>query len=156
MSTGLPETQCELLALQVEQRTTVILSMTESWSASQAMVELHPGGPTALNTFRHLTEVSRTTLEALDLVLPFHGTGESWPEWRSRFESVSGDLVDQLRKLPPGSLENTPAIEILPDFKESLGTRHAFLLGHIFHLAYHAGQLGSIAAVLDRKLPKRS
>ena len=156
MSTGIPQTTPELLAMQLEQRATVILSVTSDWSASQAMVELHPGGPSGQNTIQHLIEVTRSTLSALDLELPFHGPGESWPEWRVRFESVTARLAEQVRLLTADELGREPAIEILPEFQESLSTRHAFLLGHIFHLAYHAGQLGSIAAILGHSLPKKS
>jgi len=156
MASRIPTTTPELLAMQLEQRATVILSMTANWSASQAMVELHPGGPSGQNTIQHLTEVTRTTLSALDLELPFHGPGESWPEWRARFESVSARLAEQVRNLTGTCLAKEPAIEILPEFKESLSTRHGFLMGHVFHLGYHSGQLGSIAAILSHSRPKKS
>ncbi len=117
MASPIPHTTPELLALQLEQRAKVILSMTEGWSASQALVELHPGGPSGLNTLQHLVEVTRTTLSALDLELPFHGSGESWPEWRGRFEAVAERLAQQVRQLTLDELAGDPAIEILPDLR---------------------------------------
>ncbi|MFT5197984.1 MAG: hypothetical protein ACI87O_000632 [Planctomycetota bacterium] len=153
MAAPTPESIPELLSAQLAQRTTVILSMTASWSPSQAMVNLHPGGPCGHNTLQHLIEVTYTTLAALELEIPLRGSGESWPDLKERFETVSGKLAEQVCSLSPADLEEAPSIELLPEFKESLTNRQVFLMGHVFHLAYHAGQLGSLAALLSRSTP---
>ncbi|MBL4771426.1 MAG: hypothetical protein JKY61_09855 [Planctomycetes bacterium] len=144
-----PSSDIQLLSKQLGQRSSVILAMTEKWSASQALIELHPGGPSGQSLFLHLIEVTRSTLSALDLEVPFPGPRDTWQQLRGEFESAAEKLTVQVAGLSHADLQAEPAIEILPDFKQSLSTRHAFLLGHVFHLGYHAGQLGSIAAMLD-------
>ncbi len=141
----LPQSPPAWLALQLGQRATVISGMTEHWSASQAMIELYEGGPTGHGTLLHLIEVTRTTLAALDLEPPFLGKDETWDQLQTQFRDVAQCLSEQVSTLSLEALEAPPAIDIVADFKDSLTTRHAFLLGHIFHLAYHAGQLGSLA-----------
>lgn len=155
MGTPIPTSPMELLAAQLEQRAKVILNMTEPWSASQALTELHEGGPCGLSLIQHLIEVTRTTLAALDMEIPFPGNGDTWVELRSQFESVAAHLAAHVRSLPVSALQAEPAIEILPEFEQSLATRQAFLMGHIFHLAYHAGQLGSLVTRIGTTPPKR-
>lgn len=145
----LPLSTPALLALQLDQRATVIGGLTEKWSASQAMIELHEGGPSGHSTLLHLVDVTRTTMAALDLPPPFSGNLETWDQVQIGFREVANRLSTQVADMPLQSLEAPPAIDIVADFKESLTTRHAFLMGHVFHLAYHAGQLGSLATIID-------
>ncbi len=152
MTMVLPENTLDLLAQQLDQRAAVISGMVEKWGASQAMVELHKSGPSGHSTLLHLIEVTRTTLAALDLEPPFNATTDSWDQIQVQFRSVAKSLGDQVRKISIEALGAPPAIEIVADFKDSLTTRHAFLLGHVFHLGYHAGQLGSLASLLTKDL----
>ncbi len=147
----LPQSTPALLALQLNQRATVIAGLTEKWSASQAMIELHEGGPSGHSTLLHLIEVTRTTQAALDLPPPFSDKLDTWDQVRLSFQRVATGLSEQISGITLESLEAPPAIEIVDDFKNSLTTRHAFLLGHVFHLAYHAGQLGSLATLINSR-----
>ena len=66
-------------------------------------------------------------------------------EWRARSEQI----LAALEGLAPADLERPPLVEILPDFKDTLTDRRRFWSGHVFHMAYHLGQLGSLRAELE-------
>ncbi|MCA9000540.1 MAG: DinB family protein [Planctomycetes bacterium] len=141
----------ELLAAQLEQRAKVILSTVAAWSEEQAAVELHAGGPTGVSTLNHLVEVTVSTVNALGGVTREPESALGFLQARDRFMEVNQELTEMVRACSAEALQATPAIEIHPEFAHSLTTRQAFLLGHVFHLGYHAGQLGSLAARLQRR-----
>jgi hypothetical protein len=140
----------ELLAAQLEQRAGVLLSTCATWSVTQAALELHPGGPSGDSTLRHLVEMTESTLNALGGSPAHEDAHVAWPEVRARFEQRARELAKHVRASSELDLKAKPSIPILPEFEQSLSTRLAFLQGHIFHLGYHAGQLGSLAVIVQR------
>ncbi len=69
-----------------------------------------------------------------------------WEELKGLWLRVSARTLSALEALPESALESAPAVEIHPAFRERLTTRREFWSGHVFHVAYHLGQLGSLRA----------
>ena len=66
----------------------------------------------------------------------------------AEWAAVAGDLRRTLAGLDEADLERPPAVELHPGFEDELATRRAFLEGHLFHLTWHAGQVGMLRAAL--------
>ncbi|MEZ6005497.1 MAG: hypothetical protein R3F33_15080 [Planctomycetota bacterium] len=133
-----------LLALQLEHRHAALAHLAQGFTPEEAQRPLYDGGPCASWIFDHLSEMSATTLAALGGPLLEASVGEGWPQAHQGFAHIAAQLLRVARELAPDAWQSAPAIEVLPDFRESLRTRQDFLMGHIFHLAWHAGQLGSL------------
>ena len=133
-----------LLVQQLEHRQRAIAHLVGDMTAEEAQMPLHGEGPSADWILHHLAQAARTTLQAIGgQADPVRGPG-LFPLSRSEFDRVAAALREAAHRLPATDWDLAPAIEVLPEFQDTLNTRTAFLSGHIFHLAYHAGQLGSL------------
>lgn len=83
---------------------------------------------------------------ALDVPAPWDPGAGGWPALRAAWSDVSRRFLTGLEQLTPPDLTRAPAIELLPAFEESLATRARFWSGHVFHVAYHLGQIGRLRA----------
>jgi hypothetical protein len=75
-------------------------------------------------------------------------TGADWNELRARFEPTALRTRESVHALGEAGLERAPDVPIHPEFQAKLSTRRAFLDGHLFHLTWHAGQVGMLRAAL--------
>ena len=73
--------------------------------------------------------------------------GAGWEALTELWQRVSARTLAALEALPESALAAAPAVEIHPAFRERLTTRREFWAGHVFHVAYHLGQVGSLRAV---------
>ena len=71
-----------------------------------------------------------------------------WNDLRASWVSRSAHCLGELEQLEPGDLDRAPLVELLPKFEVSLADRRRFWSGHVFHMGYHLGQLGSLRAEL--------
>ena len=71
-----------------------------------------------------------------------------WLALTARWGEVAARTLGALEALSPADLEAPPATAIRPEFRASLATRRAFWAGHVFHVAYHLGQVGCLRAGL--------
>lgn len=69
-----------------------------------------------------------------------------WRALRADWTALSRRFLTALAALAPEDLDRPPAIDLLPAFEESLATRARFWSGHVFHAAYHLGQIGRLRA----------
>jgi hypothetical protein len=53
-----------------------------------------------------------------------------------------------LESVAPADLDLPPRVAMHPDFEASITDRRRFWSGHVFHMTYHLGQLGSLRAEL--------
>jgi len=80
-----------------------------------------------------------------------HSGCESAADWdalRDSWSAHSSTWLAAFEGLEPGDLDRAPLVEILPDFADKLSDRRRFWSGHVFHMGYHLGQLGSLRAEL--------
>ncbi len=138
------ESASQLLTRQLEHRQRAIAHLVGDLSAEEAQMTLHSEGPSADWILLHLATAAHTTLLALGGSAPPVERAGLFPHSRGEFERIAAALLETVRGLTPEAWSNAPAIEVLPSFRDTLKTRADFLSGHIFHLAYHAGQLGSL------------
>lgn len=71
-----------------------------------------------------------------------------WTALAGRWSTVAEHTLAALEALPPPDLALPPAVAIHPSFRAHLTTRRAFWSGHVFHVSYHLGQMGSLRAEL--------
>lgn len=129
---------------------------------AQARFELGAGRPSIAWIVGHVATVSDSVAEAVA------GIGRLRPElearrgdahygvqveadWRAlarEWAEVSRRTLAGLERLDDAVLESAPATTIHPEFAERLETRHAFWSGHVFHVAYHLGQIGLLRGAL--------
>ncbi len=139
----------ELLLLQTRHHYRWVDRATSDVGAEPARREILPGRPTIAWQVGHLIEEVESTAEALcGLSPPPSPLPESWQELRRRWEASSGAALRALAGLGPGELAAPPGVPIHPGFEESLATRRHWWTGHVFHLAYHLGQVGLLRAAL--------
>ena len=69
-----------------------------------------------------------------------------WDALRKLWEPTALRTRDAVRAQT--DLESAPDVPIRPEFQGHLTTRRAFLDGHLFHLTWHAGQVGMLRAAL--------
>ena len=74
------------------------------------------------------------------------GDAAGWGALTELWHRVSARTLAALEALPESALAAAPAVEIHPAFRDRLTTRREFWSGHVFHVAYHLGQLGSLRA----------
>jgi hypothetical protein len=73
---------------------------------------------------------------------------DEWEALRREWVARSVTWLATLEALAPEDLDHAPLVEVLPDFAGKLQDRRRFWSGHIFHMGYHLGQLGSLRAEL--------
>ena len=134
----------DLLAQQLEHRQRAIEHLAQAFTAEEAQMTLHREGPSADWILWHLARTGHTTLLALGGSADPVAADGLYPASFGEFQRIAGALRACAQALPSESWASAPAIEVLPAFRDKLKTRADFLSGHIFHLAYHAGQLGSL------------
>lgn len=114
------------------------------------------GAPSIAWILGHLTHVADTTLEAVGgaarslpegfarHAVPSWGVADAagWDALRAAWASTSAAARAAVSALAPHELELAPATSIHPAFAGTLTTRRRFLAGHVFHVAYHLGQIG--------------
>jgi len=114
------------------------------------------GTPSIAWILGHLTHVADTTLEAVGgtarslpegfarHALPSWGVADTagWDALRAAWRATSEAARTAVAALEPGDLERPPAAAIRPEFAHTLTSRRRFLQGHVFHVAYHLGQIG--------------
>ncbi len=138
------ELASELLARQLEHRQRAIAHLVADLTAEEAQMPLHGQALSADWILMHLAQAAYTTLLALDgSADPVQPNG-LYPHSRHEMERIGQALQTTVRSMGPETWTQAPAVEVLPAFRDTLKTRADFLSGHIFHLAYHAGQLGSL------------
>ncbi len=137
-----------ILVPQLEHRQNAILHMCEGFPQGQALAPLYAGGPNANSILEHLLEMSQATLLALGGSAHPTAPGKAWPAPSEAFAQLAESMLEQAKSLTPDAWLRPPDIEVLPGFENSLSDKRKFLSGHIFHLAYHCGQLGSLRAKL--------
>ena len=117
------------------------------------------GGPSIAWQLGHLLRDAETTAEAvagLEPVEPEHGDtphwalvdAAGWDGLRERWAARSTACLAALEAVDDALLQAAPAVDLHPDFADHLSTRRAFWSGHVVHLAYHLGQIGSLRARL--------
>lgn len=129
--------------------------------AESARAVQRPDGPSIAWQVGHCADVTDSVAEAVagtgrGLPADFgqrHGLAhwgasdaEGWRDLRAAWERTSARTLAGLDALEPTDLEQPPAVEIHPAFGDLLRTRADFLRGHVFHLAYHLGQIGALRA----------
>lgn len=118
------------------------------------------GGPSIAWQLGHLLRDAETTAEAvagLATAEPEHGSRAHWgvaseADWdglRERWAERSAACLAALAEVEAADLEELPLVALHPDFAERLTTRRAFWSGHVVHVAYHLGQIGSLRARLE-------
>ena len=134
----------ELLAKQLEHRQRAIDHLVEAFTAEEAQMTLHREGPCADGLLWHLAHVGHSTLLALGGSADPVAEPGLYPASKAEFQRIALALREHTQAMAAEQWASPPAIEVLPAFRDKLKTRADFLSGHIFHLAYHAGQLGSL------------
>jgi len=71
-----------------------------------------------------------------------------WHALRSSWRARSACCLAAYEALEPRDLDRAPLVELLPAFEVTLADRRRFWSGHVFHMGYHLGQLGSQRAEL--------
>jgi len=128
------------------------------------------GRPTIAWHARHIGEAIESTRHAVFGDSPCHAPGDSgaegdlaapagepsqtgtapWPSpWNRLREAVleaATAMASRLADATDDELSMPPRVPILPAFKASLGTRLAFLEGHIYHVTYHVGSIAVLRA----------
>ena len=115
------------------------------------------GGPSVAWQLGHLLRDAETTAEAVAGLAPTEpergdadhwgvGCADDWDALRARWAARSDACLSALAGEP--DLEAPPRVALHADFAGHLTTRRAFWSGHVVHLAYHLGQVGSLRARL--------
>lgn len=148
---------------QLEHHYGVVTSFTKSLSFDQARFVLAPGQPSIAWMLGHLTHCVRTVPASVcnategpveddpKHTLPHFGI-ESLSGWKEALSAWSVSVTqatESLRTLTDPDLSKPLTTTVHPDFENLLNDRETFLRGHIFHVAYHAGQMGSLRAAQD-------
>lgn len=106
-----------------------------------------PGRPSIAWIVAHLEHDAAETARALGgAAWESAGDAGEWDALRARWLDTSRRTLELLEATTDADLELPPAIEILPEFRQMLATRGQFWSGHVFHVAYHLGQVGSVRA----------
>jgi uncharacterized damage-inducible protein DinB len=71
-----------------------------------------------------------------------------WAALRADWVRVAEQTLASLDTLAEHDLERAPAVAMHAEFAGRLRTRADFLRGHVFHVAYHLGQIGALRAAL--------
>lgn len=108
------------------------------------------GRPSMTWQVTHLVEQVESTAEALcgwmPPAVPIPG---AWNSLCTRFTSSAEGALRALAGLSADDLTAPPLVSVHPGLEEALSTRLQWWSGHVFHVAYHLGQIGSLRAALD-------
>jgi hypothetical protein len=117
------------------------------------------GAPSIAWQVGHLLRDTETTAEAVAGLpteeaergsLPSWGCASAtdWDALRARWRARSAACLAALAELAPADLDAAPTVALQPGFEGHLATRRDFWSGHVFHMGYHLGQVGSLRARL--------
>jgi hypothetical protein len=107
------------------------------------------GRPSIAWQVTHLVEQVESTAQALCAWTPPAGDiPGSWDELRARFSASARGALAGLCDLTEADLAEPPLVPVHPSFEATLSTRLRWWSGHVFHVAYHLGQVGSLRAAL--------
>lgn len=139
----------ELLLEQTRHHYAWLTRATADVDAAAAAWRPGDGRPSIAWEVAHLIEQVESTAEAVAGRSPSgEGVPEAWDALRARWREVARDALAALERLGPGDLERPPAVPLHPGFEQALATRARWWSGHVFHVAYHLGQVGSLRAAL--------
>jgi len=119
-----------------------------------------PQGPSVAWLLGHLTWVSDAVIVAVaeqPASLPPEAQRHGQPHWgvtdaaawralQQTWEATSRLRREALASLDDDVLSLAPAVAMRADVHGGQSSRGRFLEGHVFHLAYHLGQLGGLRA----------
>jgi len=140
----------ELLLLQTRQHHAALGRATDV-SPADALWSPDGARPSIAWLLDHLERETATSARAITGTVARADVPHERPAWdvlRERWRATSAATLDALERLAPEDLERPPAIELVPAFRASHATRARFWSGHVFHLAYHLGQIGALRAAL--------
>lgn len=141
----------ELLLAQTRHRHAAFTKATEV-TLEQALWPQEGPDPSISVLLGHLREQTASTARALcgleESAPPQVSIRdeEGWQGAHAAWKGLSDRFLGALEGLEPADLELPPLVEIEPAFRESLATRARFWSGHVFHVAYHLGQVGRLRA----------
>jgi hypothetical protein len=159
----------ECLTLQLRHHYRLLSRQVEGLTCEQATLRLSPGRPSIAWLLGHLTYCADSVAVAVGGLSPSlsseflqahrqpHWGVADEARWRERpalWQEVSARTLASLAALGDADLDRPPATTIHERFRDSLATRAAFLAGHVFHVAYHLGQAGSLRAELGLPWPE--
>jgi len=149
----------QLLLRQTRHLHRWLTSATADVTLADAMAM--PGGaPSIAWQVGHLLRDAETTAEAVAGLAaqeeergsaPSWGcaTDADWDQLRARWQTRSAACLAALEGLLRADLDTPPLVELRADFGAHLETRRDFWSGHVFHMGYHLGQVGSLRARLE-------
>lgn len=141
----------ELLLAQTHHRHAAFTTATEV-PLEQALWPAEGPDPSIAVLLSHLHEQTASTARALcglEEAAPPRVSirdEQAWQGARTAWKGLSDRFLGALGDLDPADLELPPLVDIEPVFRESLATRARFWSGHVFHVAYHLGQVGRLRA----------
>lgn len=117
----------------------------EGFDGALAGRELQGAPPPLTWQVTHLIEQVESTAEALcGIQRPLKPLPSSWNELTDRLRASMDGALSGLATLGPVELESAPLVPLHPGLEDALRTRLRWWSGHVFHVAYHLGQIGSL------------
>lgn len=156
-----PSPRLDLLRTQLAHHDRLVGGFTRALELAQA--RWHEGGderPSIAWQLGHLTWVADSVRVAVAEQTPLldprearHTTphwgvrdADDWRTLLTRWERVAAARRDALAALDDDVLALPPAVPMDPRVHGGRSTRERFLVGHVFHVAYHLGQIGALRA----------
>ncbi len=159
----IPQTVLEQLCRQTQNYQRLIDRFIADIDFGQACVRLAEGRPCLAWLVGHLSDNTGVVCCALRKApsqteaYPHHfwqpRTAADWAGVKAEWAASSRRLLDILQSADDTLLAEAPEIEVHPAFRDQYTNKYAFLAGHVFHLAYHLGQMGSLRAALGLAWP---
>lgn len=106
--------------------------------------------PTVRWIVEHLLLETESTAEAVAGLARTHTEDPTlgWDALRAVWLERSAACLAALEGTTAADLDAPPAVKVLPAFVDTLTDRRRWWSGHVFHMGYHLGQLGSLRAEL--------
>jgi hypothetical protein len=136
--------------------------LVEGFTGALSLAQAHhaAGGPSVAWLLGHVTWEVDTVLPAVAALPPTLDAGwnrhlvphwgvadeAGWRALRARWRATAAARRDALAGLRDGDLDLAPAVPMHPQVHGGRSTRLRFLQGHVFHVAYHLGQMGRLRA----------
>lgn len=151
-------TRLATLHKQLEHHYRVVLVLTEPLGVEAARFEIAPGRPSIAWCLGHLVHNVRTlppsvcgaapVEESARHALPHFGIASAteWTTLLGEWRQATVDALEGLAVLRDEDLSKPLTVEVHPAFEGQLTSRERFLHGHLFHVAWHAGQIGTSRA----------
>ena len=147
-----------VLLAQLDHHGHVVSTQVADLTVAQATFELAAGRPSIAWCLGHLVANTRTVAPSICGAPPLDPDAPephdrphfgvrdaaAWARLRDRWAAESAAARDAVAALADADLDRPMTTEVHPAFRDVLTTREKFLRGHLFHLAYHAGQIGTL------------